>query len=265
MTVYKCFPGGRFKALTMSYDDGSRQDERLVQILNENGIRGTFHLNSGHLDRPDRIHREELKTLYAEHEVACHTYSHPTLERCPVYEIVEEITRDRKELEKIMGYPVRGMSYPNGSYNDEIVRMLPALGIEYARIVGDTDSFNMPKDYLTWKSTCHHNHNLMENAKRFVEAYKSQYLYLMYVWGHSYEFDMQNNWDLIEDFSRYVGGREDIWYATNIEIVDYMKLLDNLKFTADGARVYNSSAASAWLSVGERIVEIKGGDMVDLV
>lgn len=265
MTIYKCFPGGRYKSLTMSYDDGTRHDERLVQIFNQNGIKGTFNINSGHLDRPDRIHREELKTLYEGHEVASHTYSHPTLERCPTIEIVEEITRDRKELEKIMGYPVRGFAYPNGSYNNEIVNMLPTLGIEYARIVGDSDNFNLPKDYLTWKSTCHHNHKLMEHAKTFVEANKSQYLYLMYVWGHSYEFAMQNNWELMEEFASFVGGREDIWYATNIEIVDYMNLLNNLKFTADGERVYNPSATSAWLSVDSKIVEVKGGTMVDLI
>lgn len=44
----------------------------------------------------------------------------------------------------------------------------------------------------------------------------------MYVWGHSYEFDNHDNWNVIEDFCAYMGGRNDIWYATNIEIIDYM-------------------------------------------
>ena len=46
-TIYKCFPGGRHKVLTMSYDDGKPEDERLVQIFRDNGIKGTFHLNAG--------------------------------------------------------------------------------------------------------------------------------------------------------------------------------------------------------------------------
>ncbi len=33
MKVYVCFPKGKAKALTMSYDDGKIQDERLVSIL----------------------------------------------------------------------------------------------------------------------------------------------------------------------------------------------------------------------------------------
>lgn len=264
MNIYKCYPEGKFKALTMSYDDGKEEDRRLVSIFNQHGIKGTFNLNSGLMDQPDKVHKEEIKDLYQGHEVACHTYSHPTLERCPMPLITEEIVKDRKELEKILGYTVRGMAYPNGSYNKDIVKLLPLLGIEYGRIVGDTDSFGMPDDFLTWKATCHHNHNLIENAKRFAEAVKSQYLYLMYVWGHSYEFSMHQNWELIEEFSSYIGGRQDIWYTTNIEFVDYMNVLKNLKFSAASNMVYNPSAKSAWISVNGQIIEIKGGMLVNL-
>ena len=46
MKVYHCFPGGKFKALTMSYDDGYMEDIRLIEIFNQYGIKGTFNLNS---------------------------------------------------------------------------------------------------------------------------------------------------------------------------------------------------------------------------
>ena len=45
--IYTCFPGGKHKVLTMSYDDGRDSDVRLVGIFNQYGIKGTFHLNSG--------------------------------------------------------------------------------------------------------------------------------------------------------------------------------------------------------------------------
>lgn len=264
MAIYKCFPGGRYKALTLSYDDGKVEDRRLIEILNRYGLKGTFNLNSGWMGRPDMIGEEEVKELYQGHEVACHTYSHPTLERCPLSEVIDEIMKDRRKLEQLVGYPVRGMAYPNGSYNREIIKLLPSLGLEYARIVGDSDDFGIPKDYYAWQATCHHNHKLMENAKRFVETSKSQYLFLMYVWGHSYEFNIHHNWELMEEFARFVGGREEIWYATNIELVDYMKLLDRLIYSAAKDMIYNPSARSAWLSVDGRIVEIKGGEQVHL-
>lgn len=46
-TIYTCFPGGRFKALTLSYDDGKVMDRRLVELFNRYGLKATFHLNSG--------------------------------------------------------------------------------------------------------------------------------------------------------------------------------------------------------------------------
>ena len=180
--VYICFPQGKHKALTMSYDDGKEEDRRLVKIFNQHGIKGTFHINSGIRDQV-RIPFEEYAGLYEGHEIACHTLTHPTIERCPLEKVVYEVLEDRKRLEKLTGMPVRGLSYPNGSYNEEIKRLLPALGIRYSRIVGDTHDFKLPTDYYEWKATCHHNNNLLEDGKRFVELNKKQYLYLMYVWG----------------------------------------------------------------------------------
>lgn len=77
--VYCCFPGGKHKALTMSYDDGRTQDRRLVPLFNQYGIKGTFHLNSGFLGDERHVRPDEVSTLYAGHEVACHTVSHPTI------------------------------------------------------------------------------------------------------------------------------------------------------------------------------------------
>ena len=150
--VYICFPQGKHKALTMSYDDGKEEDRRLVKIFNQHGIKGTFHINSGIRDQV-RIPFEEYAGLYEGHEIACHTLTHPTIERCPLEKVVYEVLEDRKRLEKLTGMPVRGLSYPNGSYNEEIKRLLPALGIRYSRIVGDTHDFGIPEDFYAWQAT----------------------------------------------------------------------------------------------------------------
>ena len=179
--------------------------------------------------------------------------------------ILQEVIEDRKKLESIMGYPVRGLAYPNGSESPEIRAMLPALGIRYGRVVGNTDGFAMPEDFLQWKATCHHNHNLLELGQQFVDLHKKQYLYMMYVWGHSYEFTNNNNWEVMEDFCKLVGGKDDIWYATNIQIVDYMDVVKAAQYAADGSFVYNPCAQSLWLCVDdEKFVEVKGGQQVQL-
>jgi peptidoglycan/xylan/chitin deacetylase (PgdA/CDA1 family) len=263
--VIMTFPEGKHKVLTMSYDDGRAADRKLVEIFNRNGIEGTFHLNSGLFGTGDRIPQEEVAQLYEGHEISAHTLTHPTIARSPKEQIVLEIIEDRKNLEKIAGYSVRGLSYPNGSYNQLVKEMLPFLGIEYARTIVSTGKFAIPDDFLEWNPTCHHNRGLRERAEEFVSLFKKQYLYMMYVWGHSYEFDDDQNWGLIEEFCEYIGNRSDIWYATNIEIVDYMNAFRNLKFSADSHLVYNPSAISVWLSVDEQIMEVKGGKQINLV
>lgn len=263
--VYACFPGGKHKALTMSYDDGKHEDRRLVALFNKYGIKGTFNLNSGLEGDPVRIPQAEYQELYKGHEVACHTVSHPTIARCPLTSVAREVIDDRIKLEQLMGYPIRGLAYPNGSVSKEICDMLPQLGIRYGRIVGNSENFDIPEDFLRWKATCHHNYKLMELGRQFVEDSKKQYLRLMYVWGHSYEFTNNDNWNVIEEFCELAGGRDDIWYATNIEIVDYMDVVKMAQFAADNSFVYNPCAQSLWLAVeDDRIVEVKGGETVRL-
>ena len=263
--IYTCFPEGKHKVLTMCYDDGREEDRRLVALFNEYGIKGTFHVNSGiHWDEK-RIPISEYKELYKGHEVSVHTATHPTIARCPMEEVVDQIMEDRKALEDAVGYPIRGMSYPNGSFSQEIIDVLPALGIRYARTVGSTDSFAMPENFLRWTATCHHNHNLQKLGEEFVGLFKKQYLYMMYVWGHSYEFGLQDNWEVMENFCKLVGRRDDIWYATNIEIVDYMDAAKRLQFTAKLDKVYNPSFQSVWIAVNDnQIVEVKGGEMKEI-
>ncbi len=266
--VLVCFPRGKTKVLTMSYDDGGHQDERLVAIFNKCGIRCTFNLSYGFLAQGEaggHIPPERINSLYAGHEIASHTLNHPTLPRLPKTAIAEEILEDRKALERITGKVIRGHAYPNGRYNEDIKKMFSSLGVAYARTITSTGEFELPTDLMEWNPTCHHNDpELMEKAKFFADFAKKQYLKLMYVWGHSYEFDLNDNWNVIEEFCEYMGGREDIWYATNMEIAEYMDVLDRLQFTAACDGVYNPSAKSAFLNVNDRIVEVPGGEYVAL-
>lgn len=263
-TIYWCFPGGKHKALTLSYDDGKTADRRLVDIMNRHGIRGTFHLNAGKFGRDGRIECDEAAALYAGHEISAHSLTHPTLTRMPRELVVQQLLEDRRGLERIAGYPVRGMSYPNGAFNDEIASLLPHLGLMYARTIVSTGRFDVPDDWLRWPATCHHNDNLLGHAHAFNALFKQHMPYLFYVWGHSYEFDNDNNWGLIEEFCALMSGRAEIWYATNIEIVDYLDAARRLQFTMDCDRVFNPSAQTVWISVEGDVREIPSGRLCAL-
>lgn len=263
-TVHICLPQGKHKVLTMSYDDGNVADLRLVEIFNKNGIKGSFHINAGLDNYVMKLSDDEFRKLYSGHEVSAHSYTHPTIARSPKEQIVQQVIFDRQGLERKCGYPVRGLSYPNGSVSDEVVSVLESCGVEYARTVESTKWFSFPDNYLRWNPTCHHSDNLIERGKEFLDLHKTQYLFMMYVWGHSYEFDRENNWELMEEFCEMMGGKSDIWYATNIEIVDYMNAAKSLKYTIDLDMVYNPSATDVWLDVGGNVHCLKAGEFTKI-
>lgn len=253
------FPGGKCRCLTLSYDDGVVEDRKLTEIMNRHGVRGTFHLNSGLLGKKGKLQPQEVAEVYRGHEISAHSATHPFLDDLPVARIVSEMLDDRKALEALAGYPVRGMSYPFGTYNQKVLAALPAAGIEYARTTASHGKFHLPAELLTWHPTCHHNNKLMELTAGFLAEQPYGRANLFYVWGHSYEFPRDNNWALIEEFCRTIGGRNDIWYATNIEIVDYLNAVKALRFSADCGIVQNPSAIAVWVAVDGAPVEIPAG------
>lgn len=261
------YPEEKEKALTFSYDDGQIHDRKLVEILNRHGLRGTFHLNSGTLAQ-DRQHNvficsDEVAELFAGHEVAVHGVQHRNLPTLTGPQVVNEILEDRRTLEKLSGGLVQGMSYAFGNYSEEVIRILKNLGIKYSRTVVSTNGFFPPADFMAWHPTCHHNGRLMELGKSFLAGLGYVELPIMYVWGHSFEFDRNNDWNVIEEFAELVEGKDDIWYATNGEICDYVMAVRSLEYSGDGLTLRNPTATVIWLrkDSGE-VMKIHPGETV---
>lgn len=179
----------------------------------------------------------------------------------PTQNIIYEIFEDRKALEEIAGYPVRGMSYANGSFNDSVIKALKVFGIVYSRTTLATGNFQRPDDFLRWHPTCHHNNNSLEHIDKF-NASGLDRGNLLYIWGHAFEFDNDNNWELAEEICKKASGNEDVWYATNIEIYDHMMAQRNLIISVDNKIIFNPSSISVWVVYDGESLEIKGGEKV---
>lgn len=259
--IYYTYPGFRNKALTISYDDGLWSDVHLLEILNRYGIRGTFNLNSGCMTEERRIGKEKIPALYKGHEIATHGVKHLILARCPMTDVVKEILEDRQALEGLTGEIVCGHAYPNGSYSPEIKTLLPSLGIHYARTATDTGLYTHPQDFYEWNPTCHHNNRLMYHAKEFLSFDLPQFQYLFYVWGHSYEFDRDNNWYVIEEFCKMIGGREDIWYATNAEVCHYLMAVKQVHTSVDEKLLFNGSGQDIYLIRNGENILLRPGEL----
>ncbi len=269
---YMCYPNFKKKALTLSYDDGVKQDVRLIEIMVKNGLKGTFNINTGMFNDGERylnrMTEEEAYKLYAENgmEVAAHAYTHAYLDKLSVNECTYEVLTDKTNIEKATGKITRGMAYPYGTYNDAVVDVLKNCGILFSRTCVTTKNFNIPDDWLRLTSTCHHNEpTLMLLAEKFAQQQVSRNPILFYLWGHSYEFDNNNNWNVIEEFAEYLGDREDIWYATNSEIFEYIEAYKHLRVSNDGRIIYNPTATTLYFDFGNELkYQIKPGETIYL-
>ena len=264
---------GKDKVLTLSYDDGVVQDIRLSEITKKYGLKVTFNIDTGTYLAEDkerekfygRMKLSEAKALYINsgNEVAVHTLTHPFLNQLTDNEIIYEIMTDRNNISEQYGCVANGMAYPFGAYDDRVTDLLKKCGIVYSRTTRSTEDFAFPTDWITLHPTCHHkNPRLMELAEEFVKGDRWGRSRMFYLWGHSYEFDDNNNWEIIENFAKFMGGRDDIWYATNIEIYNYVMAYNSLQKSADSKIVYNPSAIDIWAKDKNGAFCIKSGETV---
>lgn len=264
MICYNRFPFGNQFALTAGYDDGAISDRRLVETFNKYGIKGTFFLVSSWFDTDGFIGFDEIKSLYKNHEVAVHTHNHEPLISLSSSSVFDEIIKTRQTLEKACGYVVRGMSYPFGSFSDEVISEIKRSGISYCRKGAHIIDFQLPKNFYVWEPTRHHKF-APEIAEKFIRRKNNKnypYSGICYIYGHSYEFDRDNNWELIEDFCKTVSVLDNVWFATNIEIYDYLMAQKSLHIAADESIVYNPSSIDVWITKDGETVKIPAGETV---
>ncbi len=220
---------GKQKAVTFSYDDGIVMDKRLVEIFNRYGMKGTFNLNSGLFSyaaffqkEEVEIHRmnaEGLPKLYEGHEIAVHCLTHADLPKWDDETVYNEIRLDKQNLERIFDREICGMAYPFGTYDERVMKIAADCGIRYARTVEETGDFEISENLLALKASAHHDRaDLFEMIERFL-ALEPEKPQLLYIWGHSYEFEVEKNWDHIEKICSLLSGREDIFYGTNSEVL----------------------------------------------
>lgn len=274
------FPNGKFKAVTLTYDDGTVYDKRMAQTLDRYGVKCTFNLGNVNLGTEGHMTAEAVQEyiLGAGHEVAVHGAHHRALGMIRPAEGIREVLDCRIALENTLGCMIRGMAYPDtvtfgvGCDYETAREYLRALDIDYCRTAGgDNFNFELPDDWYMWMpSVKSQNPDVMEYVQRFVSL-REEELYiavrqprLFSMWGHSYEFENDQNWDVLDRVCEAIGGKEDTWYATNGEIYDYVKAYESLKYSADHRRIYNPTVIDVWMSIDGTVYCVKSGETLVL-
>lgn len=230
------------KIVTFSFDDGVTQDIRFIEILNKYGLKCTFNLNSelfgkdgeltvlGQTVTHNKVNKNDVKSIYSGHEVAAHTLTHPFLPNLNSEEVVNQVETDRLNLSELVGYDVIGMAYPGGGENSngfvaDIIKK--STGIKYARTIRNTLDFKGYENIYLFNPTLSLTKET-EKISSVTEAFfrdATDDIKLFYIWGHSYEFDAGNRWELLEEFCRDISGKKDVLYCTNKEAFEYLGII----------------------------------------
>jgi peptidoglycan/xylan/chitin deacetylase (PgdA/CDA1 family) len=273
-TTLFTYPGGKTKALIMSYDDGTIDDISLARLFDRHGIVGTFNLNSGYIgttkawpgENGDSVYQQylpidSLKSTYRNHEIAAHGVYHHDLLQLTEEEAREEIELDIERLRELSGRPIRSMAYSFGRTNAKIARLISNTELTNARTIDDTQTFGLPENAYRWNPTCHDS-----RANALLDKYldlDDQALSLLYVWGHSWELKDPDRWLAVKTFCETIGDREDIWYVGCGDYIDYLAALDRIS-NENGYLVNPSDNAEVWVRRDHESVVLKpGGELLE--
>ncbi len=268
------FPQGKKKALTFSYDDGVLQDIRLAEMFRKYGMKATFNLNSGFLGIQQsldwygenlpftKVSADKVKEVYEGFEVATHSLSHVNLTQVDEDMLKVQICDDIKNLEILTGGKIIGHAYAGGWFDDSVAKKIGELGIKYARTTQNTENFDLPENFLMWHPSFHDNSPGIEKAaERFVKE-EAEQLRLLYIWGHSFELDCGNGerWGKMENLLKTLSYKEDIWYAENGEICEYLTKAKQV--SEYRGYIINRSDITVFIELENEIRELKPGEII---
>lgn len=127
--------------IALTFDDGpSVHTERLLDVLKENGGKGTFFVLGNLIDGRENT----LKRIVAEdHEVGNHSWNHRQLTNLSDEEIKDQIMITRAKIYDVTGKDCLIMRPPYGACNDSVRAVGAELGVSFV---------NWSVDTLDWKS-----------------------------------------------------------------------------------------------------------------
>lgn len=260
--IRKLYPDGKRKAFNITYDDGVMQDLRFVELMNRYGLKGTFNLNSELMrtrfawSHPNgmevkRLAVDTARWLYRGHEIASHTRTHPYMRDLSEAEILDQLGRDKRDLEEMLGMEVAGFAVPFHYYSPMIAECAKQCGFEYARMSEFSHSYRPCRDYWFWKTGFYH---IEPGLEAFAEGFfeTNEELAVCQIVGHSYDLDAENLWETLENILKRVSAGSDVWSCTNLELVRYLKAMDAAEI--NGSVIHNRSGMDLWFEIdGETV------------
>ena len=231
--------------VTTSWDDGDPLDLKLAETLSEYGIRGTFYHSTHNCERAVMA-LADVRRLSERFEIGGHSLTHPDLRKLGPQGLHREIRDGKRELEDALGKSTDMFCYPKGRYNARVRQAVVDAGYLGARTTR-TFLFDLPRDpwlmpttlwardfpWWFWYPHCLRSRSwpgLKELVCRGVGKPWWELAHVLldhvlahggvwHLWGHSWEIEERGLWTDLRKLFERVGGRDDVVYATNGEVV----------------------------------------------
>ena len=126
--------------VSLTFDDGDADQMPAAQVLQQNGLTGTFYIITGYLNAPGYMQQSDLATLAAAgNEIGGHSVTHPDMSALSQAEAQRQACQSRATLSS-WGYTVRSFAYPFAESTTKTRDAVRACGYTSARGLGDVQT-----------------------------------------------------------------------------------------------------------------------------
>lgn len=203
------------KYLVLSFDDGTIYDRRFIELLNKYDVPATLNLNSGLCDFVwyyndyfpiRRLKLDECGNMFDGHEIASHTLTHPYLTSLSNDELIYQVNQDVNNLENIFDRNIESFGVPFTECNEREIDIIKNnTKIKYMRLsyMKEKYDFTIPNDpYHFGINALYNDLDIYNQIKVFADNKLDKSIFI--IAGHSYEFEVNNHWDYIENLLKYI-------------------------------------------------------------
>ncbi len=216
--------------IAFSWDDGSVEDLKLMDLSMSYGIPGIFFIPGSNKERA-MLNELSIKDVASNNfEIGSHTMSHTYLTEIPVADAEREMLHGKDYLEQLLGKEIPHFCFPGGKYNDELVRIAgkyfaTARTADTCAIIKNASFLVKPAFHFFDRGKKSLLYNCIKNKSPILNFLTSRLLrneyfsiisglvddlnnsvklYRIIIWGHSWEIEENGLWSKLEELFRHL-------------------------------------------------------------
>jgi len=200
---------GKDIVITTSWDDFTRLDVRLSQLLIEYGIPAIFYIPSNKLHDVALLALARELSKHPTFDIGSHTVSHALLTRISKDRVWCELADSKRIIEEFLNIPIKHFCYPRGYYDEDVAQLVQDAGYLTARTV-KVLSTDIVQDPFALQTTIHAYNRKEYGGRTWSEVGVELFDYVMqnggyfHLWGHSAEVDKHGDWAELEWMLSYM-------------------------------------------------------------